>query len=315
MEALLGEWLNNMAGPQYASAVMWTVGALVLLVIVIFLVRLIRGVSSGTFVAGGRNRRARLAVMDAAAIDNQRRLVLVRRDNVEHLILIGGPTDVVVEQNIVPGTTGDAVPVRTGSDLPNGRDTRPATPQPQAKVRQEPVAAAEPAIVATSASRAPEPPPVKAERAEPVLSTEPEMALSTPISVPRDADASPAPTGSVHFLDKARIGAAPQTEDLLPPAAAASVLMTRASEARRMEISPEISAPEREAPYPEAARIGTDTRIEPIRHEPRANLDAALRKELKEPLVSELEAQSISEPSLEDEMKRLLGELSAPARG
>jgi hypothetical protein len=28
-------------------------------------------------------------------------LILVRRDNIEHLVLIGGPTDVVVEANIV----------------------------------------------------------------------------------------------------------------------------------------------------------------------------------------------------------------------
>ncbi len=39
--------------------------------------------------------------MDAAAVDGRRKLVLIRRDDVEHLLLIGGPTDVVVEQNIV----------------------------------------------------------------------------------------------------------------------------------------------------------------------------------------------------------------------
>lgn len=43
---------------------------------------------------------SRLAVVDAAIVDEQRKLVLVRRDDVEHLILIGGPGDVVVEQNI-----------------------------------------------------------------------------------------------------------------------------------------------------------------------------------------------------------------------
>jgi flagellar protein FliO/FliZ len=48
-----------------------------------------------------RGRQPRLAVIDAAAVDGRRRLVLIRRDNVEHLIMIGGPTDVVVEQNIV----------------------------------------------------------------------------------------------------------------------------------------------------------------------------------------------------------------------
>ena len=46
----------------------------------------------------------RLAVIDAAAVDGRRRLVLVRRDNVEHLLMIGGPTDIVVEPNIVRAT-------------------------------------------------------------------------------------------------------------------------------------------------------------------------------------------------------------------
>ncbi len=48
-----------------------------------------------------RGRMPRLAVIDAAAVDNRRRLVLVRRDNVEHLLMIGGPSDIVVEPNIV----------------------------------------------------------------------------------------------------------------------------------------------------------------------------------------------------------------------
>jgi hypothetical protein len=48
-----------------------------------------------------RGRMPRLAVIDAAAVDGRRRLVLVRRDNVEHLLMIGGPSDIVVEANIV----------------------------------------------------------------------------------------------------------------------------------------------------------------------------------------------------------------------
>jgi hypothetical protein len=51
-----------------------------------------------------RSRMPRLAVIDAAAVDGRRRLVLVRRDNVEHLLMIGGPTDIVVEPNIVRAT-------------------------------------------------------------------------------------------------------------------------------------------------------------------------------------------------------------------
>jgi flagellar protein FliO/FliZ len=42
----------------------------------------------------------RLAVMEHAYVDRQRRLVLIRRDDVEHLIMTGGPVDVVIETGI-----------------------------------------------------------------------------------------------------------------------------------------------------------------------------------------------------------------------
>ena len=48
----------------------------------------------------GRERAKRLSVIDAAVVDSRRRVVLIRRDNVEHLVLIGGPTDVVIESRI-----------------------------------------------------------------------------------------------------------------------------------------------------------------------------------------------------------------------
>src|SRR6201999_2769892 len=53
-----------------------------------------------------RGRMPRLAVIDAAAVDGRRRLVLVRRDNVEHLLMIGGPTDIGLEPNIVRAVAG-----------------------------------------------------------------------------------------------------------------------------------------------------------------------------------------------------------------
>jgi flagellar biogenesis protein FliO len=60
-----------------------------------------------------RGRMPRLAVIDAAAVDGRRRLVLVRRDNIEHLLMIGGPTDIVVESNIVRATPArDQMPQR-----------------------------------------------------------------------------------------------------------------------------------------------------------------------------------------------------------
>lgn len=52
----------------------------------------------GSLLAPARERR--LDVIDHANVDGKRRLLLVRRDNVEHLIMTGGPVDVVIETGI-----------------------------------------------------------------------------------------------------------------------------------------------------------------------------------------------------------------------
>jgi flagellar protein FliO/FliZ len=81
------------------------VAVLALIVAAAWLVRRFAGNRLGANT--NRGRMPRLAVIDAAAVDGRRRLVLVRRDNIEHLLMIGGPTDIVVEPNIVR-----AMPVR-----------------------------------------------------------------------------------------------------------------------------------------------------------------------------------------------------------
>src|ERR1700709_1105126 len=72
---------------------------LVLIGLAAWLVRRFAGNRLGA--NANRARMPRVAGIRAAAVDGRRRLVLVRRDNVEHLLMIGGPTDIVVEQNIV----------------------------------------------------------------------------------------------------------------------------------------------------------------------------------------------------------------------
>ncbi|TPK42874.1 hypothetical protein FJ492_16190 [Mesorhizobium sp. B2-5-4] len=150
------QWLDSVAGPGYAAALLWTFAALILLVIVLIIVRLVRNLTFGTFVAGGRNRKTRLAVMDATAVDSHRRLVLVRRDDIEHLLLIGGPTDVVVERDIRlaaprrPALTGD------GGLQPVPAAAKPRPPQPApAPPRQAPA----PQPVAGPARQRPAAPP------------------------------------------------------------------------------------------------------------------------------------------------------------
>lgn len=47
-------------------------------------------------------KERRLQIIETASIDGRRRMVLVRRDNVEHLLLIGQNTETVVETGIQP---------------------------------------------------------------------------------------------------------------------------------------------------------------------------------------------------------------------
>lgn len=54
----------------------------------------------GSFLGQGRGRRERISVVETVQIDPRRRAILIRRDDREHLILVGGPTDVVIEGGI-----------------------------------------------------------------------------------------------------------------------------------------------------------------------------------------------------------------------
>ena len=74
--------------------------------------------------SNARGRQPRLAVIDAAPIDSRRRLVLIRRDNVEHLLMIGGPSDVVVEPNIVRAMSAASREPARGEAM--GRQAPPA---------------------------------------------------------------------------------------------------------------------------------------------------------------------------------------------
>lgn len=47
-------------------------------------------------------RYRRLMVTERLSLEGGRRLLIVRRDNAEHLILIGGPIDIVIETHIRP---------------------------------------------------------------------------------------------------------------------------------------------------------------------------------------------------------------------
>ena len=110
--------------------------------------------------ASTRGRQPRLAVIDAATVDGRRRLILIRRDNVEHLLMIGGPTDLVVEPNIVRAT-----PAR---ELGPSRATAATDSVPRAAPSADaiwPATPAEPAPAPPPAPRPPRQPPAAEESA------------------------------------------------------------------------------------------------------------------------------------------------------
>jgi hypothetical protein len=47
-----------------------------------------------------RPREKRLGVVESATVDAKRKLLLVRRDEVEHLVMVGGPVDMLIETGI-----------------------------------------------------------------------------------------------------------------------------------------------------------------------------------------------------------------------
>lgn len=75
-----------------------------------------RFVLEGGGVTGARmfqGQKSRLGVVEGIAVDGRRRLILIRRDDVEHLILTGGPNDVVVETDIEPPKVPASYPKET----------------------------------------------------------------------------------------------------------------------------------------------------------------------------------------------------------
>src|SRR6201999_1955470 len=111
--------MNGLFGVELPTPVTFVIAFVFVLLLIGAAAWVLRRFGGGSRVdAAARNRQPRLAgiapaatrhpplaVIDSAAVDGRRKLVIVRRDNVEHLLIIGGPSDVVVETNIVRGAT------------------------------------------------------------------------------------------------------------------------------------------------------------------------------------------------------------------
>lgn len=95
------QFLSSLLGESAGALVTSTLALGVVLVLIVLGVWALKMVTSRGVSAGiGRGRNRRLTIVDNLQVDPRRQLLIVRRDNVEHLILTGGPQDVVIESGI-----------------------------------------------------------------------------------------------------------------------------------------------------------------------------------------------------------------------
>jgi hypothetical protein len=277
-----------------------------------------------------RGRMPRLAVIDAAAVDTRRRLVLVRRDNIEHLIMIGGPSDIVVESNIVRAMPSrDQLPPRA----PMGAESAPRiapVPEPgwtdgegqrsnghdhgEPQTPEPPPRAPRPSFADEVRRPAPE------RRSDPLAGFSPEP-LGNPLSgrpEPRpELRGEPMPS-RVTSRNESPLRAARPSETLkappvraperaAPPPAAASAMSTAdqnlAEMAQRLEAALRRPGPESGEP-----RIGAPS----VAPEPPANRPPPRNEQQATPPAAPPSAKSGFE-NLEDEMASLLGRPKTPS--
>jgi len=248
--------MDSLFGAEGSLIVRFVVAFVIVLALIgltFWLIRRFGSARVGT--AAQRGRQPRLAVIDAAPIDGRRRLVLVRRDNVEHLLMIGGPTDVVVEQNIMR-----AVPVNAPRDVPvprqPGAEGRPEParvqaleedwpqpePAPRAYARPEPAVRAPRPLEPRPLEPRPLEPRIAEPRPEPRIA-EPRPFIEPAVRAPLPASIrEPTPPPIVPAADPAEAGA---------PDAALATMAQRLEAALRRPGAPEPRPPARSEPAPD----------------------------------------------------------------
>ena len=94
-----------------ASSYVWAISALVLVLgLITGLAWAVKRLGVMPGVAGGRGPRGRrVQVIEVTPLDVKRRLVLIQRDSVEHLILLGAESELVVETGIAAPALGAGV--------------------------------------------------------------------------------------------------------------------------------------------------------------------------------------------------------------
>jgi hypothetical protein len=252
-------FFEQIFGTDLAARV--ALAVLLILVLAALTVWLIRrfGAVTLTRSGGARGRQPRLAVLEWTQVDARRRLVLIRRDNVEHLVLVGGPTDVVVEPNIVraaPLAVPAAAPSAPAGREPIARAAGRAAPlevagdeseTPLVPAAPEPVAPKVETARETATSTEPQPEPRPASRFD---SQYAEMAQRLEAAL-RRAPAAPRPEPRPEPKAEPRLEVKPEPRvEVKPEPRIAPSAPAHPSALQRVE--PKVEAP-KPAPEPPAA--------------------------------------------------------------
>ncbi len=339
------EQVIKVLGEEGAKLAVWLIVGIAILIglaLVVWLLMKIFG-RSLNMAGGGRGQPQRLGITGAFNIDRKgRKLVIVRRDNVEHLVMIGGPNDILVESNIIraqslPRPMGQqpammdpvdpqalSMSAQTVMPAPVAAAPPPAPPVTVAQPPASPVTAAPP----VQQPRAPQPEPVRVTEPPrparpPWVETPPPAPIAVEPPTPPVAPAAPAPV-----TPAAAATEAPQT----PAAATARSTDPRLSDmAKRLQsvlqrpITPAPRAPRtvdadaaaaaetKPIPLPSQQRKPEVAPSDPVAapaappappKAPRVDEPVTQGKPLSAPPLS---ADSGDIDSLEEEMARLLG--------
>lgn len=93
-------WLSDQIGVSAANITISFLFFIITITAITIIILFLRHLTTRRFKIKRKKNLSRLALCEAISIDRTRRLVLVRCDNKEYLLLIGGLTDVIVESDM-----------------------------------------------------------------------------------------------------------------------------------------------------------------------------------------------------------------------
>jgi len=297
-------WLQSVFGSDGSPIVQYVVIFAVIfaaLAAIVFTVRRLTGRSLALpGRTGGRGRQPRLGIVDVYELDRARQLILLRRDNVEHLLLVGGPNDVVVERSI----------------------QRTQRPLSEAALRAEPAPDAldeplpDPMV---QGGRLPEParalPEMAARRAEPLFDPGFAMPVVVPSPVPRSAAGPPVTLP----LDAALLGGDEPGQDIsapLSPRPLPPLPLSPLSQSSRAEVPAQPAPPVREPVNPRRVLSRTAPPLVEARPEPASErrVDAPTEGLPQAPsLTVPSDRRSVDPAVLSDMARQLQAALARPS--